>query len=253
MAMDKQEHGLRELKIPSVDWVAFVLGVVGLVGSRFDSTMLGLLGLAVFGPPLLREIGLLKDCDEFTRNISRRAGFHAALVVAAMVFINHLVVKTMGLMPTGSQPSDDPGWAYSMTEIRFILVVVFLMSSLYQYWGSRLGSFRILLGIFGFSVMNIAESVLRHSDLAGKYWGAKITILVFLLTLAFAARRQPKITGSLILVACLYPFVESFKIFQGGDVVTGWIYTFPMIVQSGILAVIGLNLLGSGEEKEPDQ
>ncbi len=251
--MNDKNHGLGKYKIPYVDWVAFAIGIIGLVGSRFASPLLGFLGLAVFGPPLLREFGLLKDCDEFTQNISRRAGFHSALVVAAIVFTNHLVFHTVGLLPTGGYPGDDPGWAYSMTEIRFILVVVFLMSSLYQYWGGRLGSFRILLGVFAFSVLNILETSMKQTELAGKHWGSKILILSLFLAFAFAARRRPKIVGTFILVVCLFPFIESLKIFQSGFVTEGLIYTFPMIVQSGIFAVIGVNLLRCGEENGLDQ
>jgi len=251
--MHDESHGLRDLKIPSVDWIAFVIGIVGLAGSRIASPMLGLLGLAVFGPPFLREIGILKDCDEYTRDISRRAGFHAALVVAALVFINHLVVTTVGLMPTGAPNAEDPGWAYSMGEIRFVLVVVFLMSSLYQYWGAMVGSVRILLGIFGFSVMIVVEPVLKHTDLASKYWGTKTIILILILAMAFAARSRPKIVGMFILIVCLYPFIQSYKMFHGGNIPGAWSYTFQMILQSGILATIGLNLLRSAEEREPGQ
>lgn len=250
--MYNENHGMRELKIPSVDWIAFAIGIVGLIGSRFESPLMALLGLAVFGPPLLREIGLLKDYDEYTQNISRRAGFHTVLVVGAMVFLNHVVYQTVGLLPTGIHPSEDPGWAYSMTEIRFMLVVVFLISSLYQYWGGRLGSFRILLGIFGFSVMNIVEPLLRRTELGGKYWDTKIIILVLVLSLAFASRRWPKITGIFLLIISLIPFGESVKIFQSGDSMGGWIYTFPMIIQSGVFVVIGWNLLRSKRDKEPD-
>ncbi len=45
--------------LPSIDWVA----------------------LGGFGPPALRELGILKDDDEYTRNIRWRAGFHTALAI----------------------------------------------------------------------------------------------------------------------------------------------------------------------------
>jgi hypothetical protein len=47
-------------------------------------------------PSALRELGILRDADEYTLGAMRRAGFHAALAVAAMLALGHglaLVVR----------------------------------------------------------------------------------------------------------------------------------------------------------------
>ncbi len=117
-----------------------------------------------------------------------------------------------------------------------------------------MGSFRILLGIFVISVVEVVASTLKQPEgVASKPWGTLLLILAVILVVALAARRRPRATGILLLVVCLFPLAKAFLVFQNGDSMAGWLYVFPMITNWGLAAAIGLNLLWAEEEKEPDQ
>jgi dipeptide/tripeptide permease len=61
--------------------VAGMLVVTGIMLSMFVAMgLLILVGLGAFGPGLLREVGWLRDEDEFQRQAAYRAGYVAYLV-----------------------------------------------------------------------------------------------------------------------------------------------------------------------------
>jgi len=44
------------------------------------------MGVGAFGPGILRELGWLKDQDEFQRRAAHRAGYHAFAVTGLVAF-----------------------------------------------------------------------------------------------------------------------------------------------------------------------
>ena len=58
----------------SADRIGLGLVVLGGVGAVINVPALALMSLGVLGPTLLRELGWLKDDDDFTRRIAHRAG-----------------------------------------------------------------------------------------------------------------------------------------------------------------------------------
>ncbi len=143
-------------RLPSIDWIALGLGVLALALSRIQapgwSSWVGLVGLAVFGPPLLRELGWLKDEDEFSRDMRWRAGFHAALILALFLFLNKALYPLIASHPDAMARKI---WFFPPDYLRESLVLVFLLSFLIQYWGAPKGVFRILLGIAGISIIEL--------------------------------------------------------------------------------------------------
>ena len=256
-------NALAKRPLPSIDWIALGIGMVGLVLSRIQapgsSGWLGLLGLAVFGPPILRETGLLKDDDEFTRNIRWRAGFHAALLAGVAIFLNFVV---MGTYMDNPEAMRQKMWLFPMNQLRQLLVLVFLFSYLIQYWGARLGVFRIMRGLFVLFLveygMGLAQA--RHlpaEGMRGAITGVMVLFLVFLVGGAFLARRRPRLTGQIMLglgvLFLLFAGYELMTFPPSADVMGGLSTKLGMV--SGMLqillvfGILGLSLLQS----EPDE
>lgn len=87
--------------------------------------MLGLIGLGVLGPPLFREIGWLKDGDDFTRHVLYRACFHA--LMTNVILVTAIQISSFYLGPPG-----DSGWAFhdgNMHRLSNLTLKVFDMGS----------------------------------------------------------------------------------------------------------------------------
>ena len=69
--------------------------VLGFLLTGVSWGFLALVAVGTFGPGILRELGWLKDKDEFERRAARRAGYHAYLVGG---FITFLIVAYMLLI-----------------------------------------------------------------------------------------------------------------------------------------------------------
>jgi hypothetical protein len=110
--------------------IAGTLVSLGIVLWMFVSKgLLFVAGLGAFGPGILRELGWLRDHDEFQRQAAHRAGYHAYLVAGTAA------VAVLALLEWRATSLEDA------TEwIRFIVVVswlTWLFSSLLGYWGAR--------------------------------------------------------------------------------------------------------------------
>ena len=109
-------------------------------------------GIGAFGPGVLRELGWLRDHDEFQRQAARRAGYHAYLVGGLAA------VAVLALLEWTSMSAEDA------TEwILFIIVVLWLtwmFSALLSYWGAK-KTVSVLLRTVGsfWAVFVIAELV----------------------------------------------------------------------------------------------
>ena len=182
-------------KLPSADWIAVGLGLLGMALSRFVGPFVGLVGLAVFGPSILRELGILKDSDEWQRGIMHRAGFHAVLAMALFVFLNRILLMVLG---PASEDMYGQAQYFDNEYLRQTLVMIFLSSYLIQYWGPARGVSRILAG---FAVIISIDMFLRpvwgHN--ISWFWIPAFTVVGLMFLAAWSAPRWPRVTGSILL------------------------------------------------------
>lgn len=196
-------------RMPSADWFAFG---VALVCSALGSLMprLGVLvPIAVFLPSLLRELGVLRDADEFTRRVMYRAGFHALLITVLLVF------ATWGTARPGGGPLSFD--LLTGETLRKIIMYTFVVSYLLQYWGGRDGSFRIMLGLAVWSLTPIVAIVARPEKYPGEALGAVLVLPLVLVGLAVLTRRWPRVAGALLLVIFCAAIALSIGILDSSD------------------------------------
>lgn len=182
--------------------IAAGLVTAGVVLWMFVSKgLLFIAGLGAFGPGIVRELGWLKDHDEFQRQAAHRAGYHAYLVGGlAAVFV--LAV----LQWTDSTAEDAAEW------VRFLVVVLWLtwmFSALMAYWGAQRTT-AILLRTVGsfwalFVIADLFGSGIRLPQNAHELWlgllglGAGIMFVGPFFFGAWAAHRWPRQTGLALL------------------------------------------------------
>lgn len=193
--------------IPPAGSIATILVAAGVLSWMFvDRGLLLIAGLGAFGPGLLREVGWLKDHDEFQRDAARRAGYHAYIVggLAAVLVLSLVEWGTVG-------PDESAEW------LRFVVVLMWLAwlsSTLLIYWGpvrtvSRvLVSFGCFWGVFVVATL-VGEALGGQSvglTLLGTAVGVGVVAPFF--TLAWTARKWPRRTGAALLgIAVLFVLV----------------------------------------------
>lgn len=205
--MTERRLGRNGMRLPSTPGlVAGLLVVVGVLLWMFvDRSLLFVAGLGAFGPGILRELGWLRDQDEFQRQAAHRAGYHAWLTggLAAVLVVS-------GLEWSGSGEVARVEW------IRFILVLMWLswlFSALLAYWGARPMARRVLLVFGSFWLVFVAAELISDSatSSAGDMLlgsAAGIGLVAPFLVLSWTAARWPRVTGAILLiVAALFVVV----------------------------------------------
>ena len=220
-------------RLPSADWLAFGLAVV------FSAFWMHILvPVAVFLPSLLRELGLLKDGDEYTRRVMYRAGFHALLVSALLVFATWAAAIPTGTHYTGSLLTGE--------TLRKIIMYTFVVSYLLQYWGSREGSFRILLGMSLWILLPLSRMLVASQFFpAGYGWGV-VAISASIAGLAFLVRRWPRLGGVLLLVVFVFAVVAGWGLLGTPD--AAWSILLQACILPGAMGVALLR--GSGPQED---
>ncbi|MCP4571611.1 MAG: hypothetical protein GY838_04605 [bacterium] len=228
-------------RLPSADWIAFGIGVVALCLQYVHTVGIGLVSLAVFAPSLLREVGLLRDTDEWSRGIMHRAGFHGLLAVAGLYILGY-AVSALGLFV----PSPDLPQPLNDEIFRKAMVWVFLVSYLIQYWGAREGVFRILLVSALASVLGTV-TVLTVNRQEWDFWNKGLLGVAVFSTLfvgvAFLTRRYPRTGGGVLLILLLVLIV--FGLFQapGMSVLERWGMVHIWMQAGLIFGITGIALL----------
>ena len=240
------EAGMRRL--PSADWLAFGVGMVAMVVQYIWPPALGLVLLAVITPSVLREVGLLKDADEFTMGVMHRAGFHALLILTLLVALNY-VLPLVGLFDAGQHTfSAEP---FPGEIQRKALVWVFLISYLIQYWGARGGVVRVLLGV---AVMTLAPlAVLLKPQ--GYPWPGVLTAVTVgtaavMVALAFLVRRRPRLGGGVL--AAIFIVALAVAVHDMGDSRIAWAMVSTMLQAALVFGVTGVALLRETRTKEAE-
>jgi dipeptide/tripeptide permease len=211
--------------------IAGLLVVTGILLSLFVSmAFLILVGLGAFGPGLLRELGWLRDEDEFQRQAAYRAGYVAYLVggFTAVVVISVLKWREANL--------DGP-----VAWVALVLIVLWgswLFASRLRYWGARKMTSRLLV-IFG--LFWAAFVVGGHwTDPAALLMGSLVVMPFFLL--AWSARRFPRATGIILLVLAAVGFWSFFDVGRAFGTRPTQLLTFALLLAP--LIACGVALLG---------
>ena len=208
-----------------------------------------LCGLGAFAPGILRELGWLHDLDEFQREASRRAAYHAYLVGG---MVTTLVVT--GLHLDGRPPE------FPAELITFLLVVFWLswmFSYLMAYWGPKKTASGVLLSCGGFwflfallDTLGSAGSILGG---IGGFLGSALFVSPFWLG-AYAAHRWPRPTGRMLLVAAVaMAVIFVLPSFMNPRMGTWTRHLLVPTILVGPLLASGVGLLRfrDGEDAEP--
>ncbi|RMG47815.1 MAG: hypothetical protein D6718_02880 [Acidobacteria bacterium] len=223
--------------------VALVAG--GLIGAGFLLTGVSwwfflLVGLGTFGPGVLRELGWLRDKDEFQRLAAYRAGYHAYLATgfAGVLFVAYLRSGVRELR----HPEELATFFLGLVWFSWIL------STLINFWGPVRAARRLLVG-FGCAWLAFAIA----SNVGSEWTGWPALLLEPLLTvpffaLAWAAGHFPRTAGALLLLSCAALFVGlGFWRVRLGLAVTA----LTVLLFLGPLLASGLALLAAPREREP--
>lgn len=214
---------------------ALVIG--GFLLAELNWWFIVLSGIGAFGPGILRELGWLRDNDEFARRAAQRAGYHAYLVTGLVAFV------LIGFIRSGERHLKHP--EELATLLLALLYFTWLLSSLLAYWGARKAASRILVGFGACWLLFSAEDswrdplgLLMHSLVAAPFF-----------VLAATARRWPRVTGLLLIAAgVFFYFFFDFHSDQRGGLITNSVTAVLLV---GPLVGSGVALLGERRVSAP--
>ncbi len=226
--------------ISKVTIFAGVLVVVGAVlAASVDMVFLLVFGAGVFGPGALRELGVLKDQDEFQREASRAAG-HRAYLAAGLFVSVWLAVAQRG------SANFDSEMAMSVSMVLTLLVVVWLLSVLFGFWGAKRAASRILLVFGSFWLLftglsHVTEPVMLLRE---------VLVAAPFFVPAWTAQRWPRATGAVLVICGVFTFFafDMYEAFQAR--MNAWPVILTMFLP---LMACGLALLGVGSDSAGEE
>lgn len=247
-----RERGRGERALPFSEATAIVLIAVGVLLWMFVSPgFLIVAGLGAFGPGILRELGLLRDHDEFQREAARRAGYHAYLVGGLAA------VSVLSGVEWQQGPDARSEW------LRLVVVVLWLTwltSTLLTYWGPRRTAARVLIAFGSFWAVFVLASLIGEAgapssgtDVGQALLGIGVGALVIapFFVLAWTAGRWPRPTG-FALLAFAGAFLAIFGLRGGGLSWSTRILTDTLLIGPLLVSGAALLLLERGEREEPE-
>jgi len=221
--------------------VAAALIILGIMLTAVSWGLVFLVGLGMLGPGLVRELGWLKDQDEFQRQAARRAGYHAFLVTGFLAFF------FMALFRSGYKGIKDPEEVGSLLLV--VLWFTWVLSSLLGYWGPKRTAKTILItfGIF-WLLFNIVSNLNSFVALI-----MQCLLAVPFFALAWTAGRWPKVTGVLLIAASafFFYFFGLYEIFGSEPLARG--RGFVIVIFFGPLFASGVALLRCGSSDDPGE
>ena len=234
------------VRIPPVSkLIAGGLVVLGLLLSGFVSWGFFILaGLGAFGPGILRELGWLRDQDEFQRQATYRAGYLAYLVGGIVA-----VVAISALKSWDADLGSPEEW---LMLVVIILWMTWLFSSMLSYWGARKTASRVLR-VFGsfWAVFVLAMLVGSLSEPEGLQLVGVLMGFVFVapfFVLAWMAGRRPRATGMLLVaVTALFLLIVAPRWTSGALKLSSVLVTATLLV--GPLIISGIALLREGRSE----
>lgn|GEM_PF-1542540 len=235
----ESKPGLR--KLPSADWIAVVVGLTAMAMSYVWSPLLSVVSLAIFAPSVLREVGLLRDSDEYTRQLTYRAGFHAMLSGAFLFVLQPILWDVVGVANEAYHNFAGGNPLLGGETLRKVVVWVFLISTLIQYWGAHQGVFRILMGAAVLTLAPIAALLRQWPDLGPTYLLASLGFAVLLALLGLLVRWRPRVGGGVLTALCVVALLGAAS--QLGSAETFWGMISGMIQAVVVLGTTGVALL----------
>ena len=175
--------------------VGAVVVVAGFLLAKVSWWFFALAGVGACGPGILRELGVLKDKDEFARRAEQRAGYHAFLATGLFGFV------LVALVRATKSELKNPGEL--ATLMLAMLWFTWLLSSLMTFWGARKASARLLLG-FGVAWLSFALAD-AGSEPIGWLMSSLPALPYFVL--AGLAWRWPRVAGALMVVVAAVMYV----------------------------------------------
>lgn len=186
-------------RLLTADWIGIGLVALGHVGAVVDLPLLALASLGVLGPPILRELGWLRDDDDFTRQAAHKAGFHAMVLIMALFVADRLLLRLgavrviigFGVLTGLTGVSNlliliRSGDLNSMDYGFFLIVPFILLFAQLVARRPRVGG-GIILALVGLTVAAMArqiaglDSMPEHVREQGMFWGMMtgvVTVLV---------------------------------------------------------------------------
>ena len=201
-----------------VVWVAGALVALGIgLGIFVDMGWLVLSGLGAFGPGALRELGWLRDQDEYQRLAAQRAGYLAYLVGGGTA------VLTIAIRNAGAANLEGSTW---VALVLVVLWLTWMFAALLQYWGAQTTATRVLL-VFGsfWAVFVVAGHLTEPVELL-----LESLIVIPFFVLAWMSGRWPRASGGALLVLS---FAAFGYLFDFGWQFIEWpsqVLTFVMLV-----------------------
>lgn len=199
---------------PLAGVIAGGLVILGVLLFMFvEEGLLVVAGLGAFGPGILREMGWLRDHDEFQRQAAHRAGYHAYLIGGLATV---LVVSALGWSGSGLEASAE--W---VTLILVILWITWLFSALLAYWGARKTASRVLFTFGSFWAVFVIASLIGEGVEGVTAGETALGILMAVLivgpffALAWMAGRRPRVAGFLLLGVAAVLFVVLLPTWAG--------------------------------------
>lgn len=212
--------------------------------SGVDWGFIALAGLGAFGPGVLRELGWLRDRDEFQLEAARRAGYHGFLAAGILLFV---IVAQVERAATG-----DVTYAAGPIVMLVLGVMWFtgLLSSLFAYWGPRRTARRVLLIFGGVWLLFTVLSSIGEEEPGLALLMQSLIVLPFF-GLAWLGGRWPKAAG-IVLLACTVFFAHFFGLGRLVDDPLSHGRTVAMVLFLGPLASAGLAFLQRDPDDEPE-
>lgn len=226
-----------------------MLVVAGFLLSAISWWFLLLSAVGMFGPGFLREMGWLRDKDEFQLQAIHRAGYHAFLTTGILAIALAAFFRSSSWGVSDAQ--DLP------TLFLAVLGFTWLLSSLLAYWGPRSAALWLLVA-FGtlWLVFTIASNV-------GAEWTGWTSLLLHLLlavpffATAWLSKRWPRVAGVLLIVACVF-LAQFFGAAESGNLglttraVVAVLFLGPLLASGlALLAVPKNDLIDDDERPSP--
>lgn len=225
------------------------LVILGFFLAEIDWRFLAVSALGTFGPGILRELGWIRDKDEFQMQAVRRAGYHAFLAAGTVAFV------LVGMVRAADQGVGQAGEL--LTVVLVVLWFTWLLSSLVSYWGPRKTVSRILIsfGLVWLFFNIIANTGSEYTGLLAILMQSLLAVPFFLL--AWAAGHWPRVAGILLLLVAGFAFwfFGLYEIFgpdplAKGKVVVTVLFMGPLLASGLMLLGRGSNLTSESEEND---
>lgn len=184
----------------------------------------------LFGPGLLRELGVLRDQDEFQRQVAHRAGWRAFLAGGvALLALAHF-------MPWPEPPAFGRELPkIPLNAVLLVMLLTYVCSTLQDYWGARRGATAILLSLA--IVFALAALLDEAPDWIGVLVDLRFSAGLLLALLV--GRRYPQVAGALLLAFALLALLNlraaepSLRLSWGALLLTPPIITGAALLREG--------------------